>query len=82
MVTLYTRGIKSEKGTFWKYSQEKIVFLWSLNPLKKSRLVSDMTQGKIEGKKGRGTPKISYIDNIKQWTGKWMSDAIHAGGRL
>ena len=45
---------------------------------KNSKLVSDITQGKIEGKRGRGRPKISYMDNMKQWIGMSMSDAIRA----
>ena len=28
-----------------------------------------MVQGKPEGRRGQGRPRMAYIDNIKQWTG-------------
>jgi hypothetical protein len=41
-------------------------------------LVKTVIQGKMQGKRGQGRPRISYEDNIKKWTGKPMEVVIRA----
>ena len=36
----------------------------------KCSLMKDIMQGKVEGKRGRGRPRMQYIENAKSWTGK------------
>ena len=45
---------------------------------KNLKLVPDIIQGKIEGKRGRGRPRICYMDNVRQWTEMKMSSVIQA----
>ena len=33
-----------------------------------SSITKIIVQGKAEGKRGRGRPKISYMENVRQWT--------------
>ena len=40
----------------------------------KCSLMKDIMQGKVEGKRGRGRPRMQYIDNAKSWTGKSASE--------
>ena len=37
-------------------------------------LMKDIMQGNVEGKRGRGRPRMQYIDNAKSWTGKSASE--------
>ena len=30
-----------------------------------------LLKGNIDGKRGRGGPRMSWFDNIKEWTGMW-----------
>ena len=70
--------LKVKRELFGNIVRRKLSFFGHQIRSKNSRLVSNITQGKIEGKRGRGRPKICYMDNMKQWTGMSMSDAIHA----
>ena len=36
----------------------------------KCSLIKDIMLGKVEGKRGRGRPRMQYTDNAKSWTGK------------
>ena len=33
-------------------------------------LVKTVVQGKVQGKRGRGRPRMSYEDNVVNWTGQ------------
>ncbi len=61
-------------------SLKKIVLTFFSHTIRnnKCQLVPDIIQGKIEGRLGRGRPRICYIDNIKQWTDLKMSEVIQA----
>ena len=37
-------------------------------------LMKDIMQEKVKGKRGRGRPRMQYIDNAKSWTGKSASE--------
>ena len=37
---------------------------------KRCSLMKEAIQGKVEGKRKRGRPRISYQGNIKEWTGR------------
>ena len=41
-------------------------------------MTKTIVQGKPEGKRGKGRPRISYVDNIKQWTGLSTQGAFQA----
>ena len=45
---------------------------------KNNILIPDILQGKIEGRRGRGRPRICYIDNVRQWTEMKMGPVIQA----
>ena len=45
---------------------------------KNNRLVPDIIEGKIEGRRGRGRPRICYMDNVRQWTEMKMGPVIQA----
>ena len=40
----------------------------------KCSLMKNIMQGKVEGKRGRGRPRMQYIDNAKSWTRKSASE--------
>ena len=42
--------------------------------ISKCSLMKDIMQGKVEGKRGRGRPRMQYIDKAKSWTGKSASE--------
>ena len=44
----------------------------------KSTITKDIIQGKIEGKRNRGRPRSSYMDNIRQWTNLSTHEAFQA----
>ena len=39
-------------------------------------LMSSVLQGKVEGKRGRGRPAMTYIDNIKKDSGLSLSQIV------
>ena len=44
----------------------------------KSTITKDIIQGKIEGRRNRGRPRSSYMDNIRQWTNLSTHEAFQA----
>ena len=60
-------GTKREPVNFIK--KRKLSFIGHACRSKYSLMKVTM-QGKVEGKKGRGRPRMQYIDNTKSWTGK------------
>ena len=58
--------------------KRKLTFFGHTIRNKNLRLVSDIIEGKIEGRRGRGRPRIWYMDNVKQWTELNMRSVIQA----
>ena len=58
--------------------KRKLMFFGHIIRNKNNRLVPDIIEGKIEGKRGRGRPRICYTDNIILWSEKKMGDVIQA----
>ena len=67
-----------KRELFGNIVKRKLTFFGHIIRNKNSRLVPDIVEGKIEGKRGRGRPRICYIDNIKHWTEKSLSEVIQA----
>ena len=70
--------LKVKRELFGNIVKRKLTFFGHTIRNNKCRLVPDIIQGKIEGRRGRGRPRICYIDNIKQWTDLKMSEVIQA----
>ena len=50
--------------------RKKMTFFGHICRSKKCSLMKEAIQGKVEGKRKRGRPRISYLGNIKEWTGR------------
>ena len=70
--------LKVKRELFGSIVKRKLTFFGHTIRNNKCRLVPDIIQGKIEGRRGRGRPKICFNDNIKQWTNLEMSEVIQA----
>ena len=57
-----------KRELFGNIVKRKLTFFGHTIRNNNCRLVSDIIQGKIEGKRGRGRPRINFTDNVKQWT--------------
>ena len=67
-----------KRELFGNIVKRKLTFFGHAIRNNNTRLIPDIIEGKIEGRRGRGRPKISYMDNIKQWTNKKMGEVIQA----
>ena len=57
-----------KRELFGNIVKRKLTFLGYTIRSKNNRLVPDIIEGKIEGRRGRGRPRICYMDNVRQWT--------------
>ena len=60
--------LKVKRELFGNIVKRKLTFFGHTIRSSNCNLVSDIIQGKIEGRRGRGRPRINFTDNIKQWT--------------
>ena len=44
--------------------------------IRQNELQRQLLEGKINGKRGRGRPRITWMVNLKQWTGKSYGNLI------
>ena len=58
--------------------KRKMSYFGHMSRKKNLNLTKTIVQGKPEGKRGKGRPRISYVDNIKQWTGLSTQGAFQA----
>ena len=63
---------------FGNIVKRKLTFFGHTIRSKNHRLVPDIIEGKIEGRRGRGRPRICYMDNVRQWTDMKMGPVIQA----
>ena len=58
--------------------KRKLTYYGHLSRKKNLNLTKCIVQGKPEGKRGQGRPRMAYIDNIRQWTGLSAHAAFQA----
>ena len=61
--------LNSEKELFGQVVKRKLTYYGHLSRKKNLNLTKCIVQGKPEGKRGQGRPRMAYIDNIRKWTG-------------
>ena len=64
------KELKIQRELLQTIIKKKLTFAGHVCRNKKCTLMKDVIQGKMEGKRGRGRPKASYMGNIKEWTKK------------
>ena len=63
------KDLNTEIEIFGRVVKRKLSRCGHLTRNKNLNLTKCMVQGKPEGRRGQGRPRMAYIDNIKQWTG-------------
>ena len=58
--------------------KRKLSYFGHMSRKKNLNLTKTIVQGKPEGKRGKGRPRTTYIDNVKQWTGLSAHGAFQA----
>ena len=60
--------LKTKRALLETVKTRKLNFFGHASRNKRCRLVKDVIQGKMEGKRGRGRPRSSYMSNIQDWS--------------
>ena len=63
------RRVNKERELFHVVKKRKTAYLGHIMRNEKYRFLQLMIKGKIEGKRGIGRKKMSWLRNIRQWTG-------------
>jgi len=58
-------------------NRRKLRYLGHINRNTKTNLMTTVLQGKIEAKRNRGRPPISYMTNITETSGLSLSEVVH-----
>ena len=58
-------------------NRRKLKFLGHAIRNPKTNLMASILQGRVEGKRNRGRPPMSYIDNVKSITGLTLGEVVH-----
>ena len=58
--------------------QRKLAYFGHI--IRRDGLQRSLLEGKINGKRGRGRPKMKWIDNIKEWTGLTYYECVRRSG--
>ena len=69
-------GVKRE--VYGSIVKRELTFFGHTIRNNKCKLVTDIIEGKIVGRRGRGRPRICFMDNIKKWTELKMHEVIQA----
>jgi len=77
-VSILDQKLNVKRELFGNIVNRKLTFFGYTTRSKNNRLVPDILQGKIEGRQGRGIPRICYIDNVRQWTEMKVGPVIQA----
>ena len=72
------KDLNTERELFGLVVKRKLSHFGHLSRKKNLNLTKCMVQGKPEGRRGQGRPRMAYIDNIKQWTGLSAHAAFQA----
>ena len=72
------QDLKTSRELFGQVVKRKMTYFGHLSRKKNLNLTKCIVQGKPEGKRGQGRPRIAYMDNIKNWTGLSSHAAFQA----
>ena len=72
------KGLNTERELFGLVVKRKLSHFGHLSRKKNLNLTKCTVQGKPEGRRGQGRPRMAYIDNVKQWTGLSAHAAFQA----
>ena len=70
------RRVEQTRTLFTTVKRRKVAYLGHIMRSERYRLLQLIMQGKIEGRRGLGRKQISWLRNIREWTG------IHNIGNL
>ena len=70
--------LKTTRQLYGSIVKRKLNFFGHMSRNKNCTITKDIVQGKIEGKRGKGRPRIAYMDNIREWTGLTSQAAFQA----
>ena len=70
--------LNTKRELFGNVVKRKMTFFGHMSRNKKCSITKDIIQGKIDGKRKKGRPRLSYMENIKYWTGLAPHAAFHA----
>ena len=63
------KELEKERELYGIIVKRKLTYFGHMSRNTNSSITKIIVQGKVEGKRGRGRPKISYMDNVRLWTG-------------
>ena len=63
------KDLNTERELFGLVVKRKLSHFGHVSRKKNLNLTKCIVQGKPEGRRGQGRPRMAYIDNVKQWTG-------------
>ena len=70
--------LDTERELFGQVVKRKLTYFGHLSRKKNLNLTKCIVQGKPEGKRGQGRPRMAYMDNVRQWTGLSAHAAFQA----
>ena len=68
----------TERELFGQVVKRKLNYFGHLSRKNNLNLTKSIVQGKPEGKRGQGRPRMAYMDNVRQWTGLSAHAAFQA----
>ena len=70
--------LQTERELFGAVVKRKVTYFGHMARNKNCSLTKEIIQGKIEAKRKKGRPRMSYMDNLRSWTGMTTNAAFHA----
>ena len=70
--------LNTERELFGAIVKRKMTYFGHMARNKNCSITKDIIQGKIEGKRKKGRPRMAYMDNVRAWTGLAPHAAFHA----
>ena len=64
--------LNTKRQLLYNIKRRKMCFFGHIK--RHNTLVKQVLEGKIEGKRGRGRPRLAWTDNIRQWAGCDMAE--------
>ena len=72
------QDLNTERQLFCQVVKRKLTYFGHVSRKSNLNLTKCLIQGKPEGKRGQGRPRMAYTDNIRQWTGLSAHAAFQA----